>query len=140
MCDWLQWGAHPKMSEFIALSDLEPSRYAMSFIEETNLRAYKVEIAFMALDAENLGELVNDHFHTDFGDNKFPYYKGNKNVRINKKKYQKTNDLSSGDSSNDDDDSSSDEDDIDPTLLSPEDLERLDKFIPHSVLAYLSVL
>ena len=103
----------------------------MSFIEETNHRAYKVQIAFMALDAESLGELVNDNFHTDFGDNKFPYFKGNTNVRIDPKKYQ-----TSGDSSNDDD-SSSDEVEIDPTVMSPEDLERLNKCIPHSVLGFV---
>ena len=35
-----------------------------------------VDIAFIALDAENLCETSNDKFTTDFGDNKFPYYKG----------------------------------------------------------------
>ena len=29
------------------------------------------------LDSENLGEHVNDNFHNDFGDNKFPYFKAN---------------------------------------------------------------
>jgi hypothetical protein len=69
MGDWLEWSAHPKLSSFIAFNDLQPSRYAMSFIEEPNHRAYKVQLAFIALDAENFGELANDYYHTDFGDN-----------------------------------------------------------------------
>ena len=138
MPDWLQLSAHPTMSMFIALKDLQPSRYAMSFIEEPNHRAYRVQVAFIALDAENLGELVNDHFHTDFGDNKFPYYKGNTNVRIDTKRYQKAKkDYSCGDSSSDSE-SSSDEVDIDPTVLGPEDIVRVNKFIPQSILGFLS--
>ena len=86
MCDWQTRSAHPKMSSFISFYDLQQSRFAISFIEEGNLSAYKVQVAFIALDASNLGELVNDGFHSDFGDNKFPYYKGNTNVRIDREK------------------------------------------------------
>ena len=35
-----------------------------------------VTVAFIALDTENLCETNNDRFTTDFGDNKFPYFKG----------------------------------------------------------------
>ena len=38
-----------------------------------------VDIAFIALDAENLNETNYDKFTTDFGDNKFPYFKGRAN-------------------------------------------------------------
>ena len=31
--------------------------------------------------------MVNDQYHTDFGDNKFPYFKGNTNVQINLDKF-----------------------------------------------------
>ena len=41
-----------------------------------------VEVAFIALDAECLGELNDDNFTADFGDNKFPYYQGNTSVRL----------------------------------------------------------
>ncbi len=141
MCDWLQWGPHPKLSTFISFNDIQPSRYAMSFIEEPNHRAYKVNVAFIALDAENLGELVNDNFHTDFGDNKFPYFKGNTHVGIDTKRYKKvnSNDDSGGDSTSDDD-SSSDEVEIDPTVLNPEDIERISKFIPQSMIGFLSTI
>ena len=39
-------------------------------------------MAFIALDAECLGELNDDNFTADFGDNKFPYYQGNTSVRL----------------------------------------------------------
>ena len=125
MCDWLQWSVHPKLTSFIAFNDLQPSRYAMSYIEESNHNAYKVQVAFIALDSENLGEMVDDHYHTDFGDNKFPYYKGNTNVRIDndrkKYKYKK--------SDHDDIDSSSDESDIEEA-----DIERVKTYIPQTIL------
>ncbi len=59
----------------------------MFYIEESNPNAYSIQVAFIALDAQNLGELVNDKYYTDFGDNKFPYYRGNTNVRLDYKKY-----------------------------------------------------
>ena len=41
-----------------------------------------VDVSFIALDAECLGELNADNFTADFGDNKFPYYQGNTSVRL----------------------------------------------------------
>ena len=124
---------HPDVSSFIAFSDITPSRYALSFIEEPNERAYNVKVAFIAIDSENLGELVDDRYHTDFGDNKFPYFKGNTNIRIDlEKKYNKDSELQ-----NDDSDSDEDEDNIPPTTPSNEALLNINKFIPPSILDYL---
>ena len=75
MSSWNEWSDHPILSRFIAFSDLQPSRYALSYVNQPNPRAYNIEVAFIALDSENLGELVNDCYHTDFGDNQFPYLK-----------------------------------------------------------------
>ncbi len=45
---------------------------------QSNERVDFIEAAFIALDSEKLGEHVNDSIHVDFGDNKFPYFLGNK--------------------------------------------------------------
>ncbi len=140
MSDWLSWNAHPKMSSFIAFNDLQPSRYAMSYIEESNHNAYTVQVAFIALDSENLGELVNDGFHTDFGDNKFPYYKDNTNVQIvesSSEKYKSSND-SDEESECSDDDYNHEDVNIDPAVLSDVEVARLNKYIPQSMLQFLN--
>jgi len=95
----------------------------MSFIEPLNPNAYNVQVAFIALDAENLGELVNHSYHTDFGDNILPYYKSNTNHSID------TTAESSEDEDNEEDQSIG---------LSVDDIERLKKYMPPSVLRYLS--
>ena len=130
MCDWVEWSQHPKLSPFISFNDLQPSRFALSYIEDSNPNAYSVQVAFIALDAENLGELVDDKYHTDFGDNKFPYYRGNTNVRLDYKKYKLgEEDDDDDDDSNDSDDDSGDEIDEDADIY---------KYIPNSILHYLS--
>jgi len=68
-------------------------------------------------------------YHTDFGDNQFPYYKGNSNAKIDLDKYKNDDDSSSDSSS----DSSGD---------GEEEVERitlLHKLVPTSILEYLSV-
>ena len=40
-----------------------------------------MEVAFMALDLEKLGEHVDAAFHYDFGDNMFPHFKGNRKTK-----------------------------------------------------------
>ena len=47
-------------------------------MQQSNERVDYIEAAFIALDSEKLGEHVNDAKHVDFGDNKFPYFLGNK--------------------------------------------------------------
>jgi len=125
MCDWLEWTEHKIAPTFISFDDLVPSRYALSFVQQSNPNAYNVNVAFIALDAENLGELVNHSYHTDFGDNVLPYYKSNTNRMIN---------ISSETS-----DSSEDEDSEDGQTgrLNVEDLARIHKFMPPSILTYL---
>ncbi len=76
-------------------------------------------MAFIAVDSENLGELVNDQYHTDFGDNKFPYFKGNTNVQIDLDKFQH------------DEDSDNEEKDSSATA-------NINRLIPPSVKQYLS--
>ncbi len=129
MCDWVQWSPHPKLSSYISFSDLQSSRFALSYIQESNPNAFSIQVAFIALDAENLGELVNDKYHTDFGDNKFPYYRGNTNVRLDYKKFKVSEE--DEDESDESDDESNGGSDID------ED-EAINKYIPHSILNYLS--
>ena len=85
--------------------------------------------AFIALDAENLGELVNHSYHTDFGDNVLPYYKANTNTQIDTQNY-------TSDSSDDDSDRNSNIDQ--QGRLSDEQISRIEKHIPPSILRYLN--
>ena len=41
-----------------------------------------ISVCGRALDAENLCEESEDQFTHDFGDNKFPFYKGNNSIRL----------------------------------------------------------
>ena len=66
---------------FISFNDLQPSRYALSYILNPNRRALWMEVAFMALDSEKLGEHADDAFHYDFGDNMFPHFKENRKTK-----------------------------------------------------------
>ena len=63
---------------FICFGDIQPSRYALSYVPSNNIRDGSMKVAFVALDSENLGEHVNDNYHHDFGDNMFPHFLGNK--------------------------------------------------------------
>jgi uncharacterized protein (DUF952 family) len=40
-----------------------------------------MDVAFLALDSEKLGEHFDDAYHLDFGDNMFPHFKGNKKTK-----------------------------------------------------------
>ena len=76
VANWNRWPtSQTKYNPFIATTNLQPSRYAMAFDPPSSTAVF-VDIAFIALDAENLNETNNDKFTTDFGDNKFPYFKG----------------------------------------------------------------
>ena len=75
LIDWNTWPPPNDMNPFIGTTTLQPSRYALAFTPPTNLSVY-VDIAFIALDAENLCEINDDKFTTDFGDNIFPQFKG----------------------------------------------------------------
>ena len=131
MAQWLDSNSNPPtnhdnlLTPFISFNDLLPSRFALSYLAPTNLRAYDVSCAFLGLDSHQLGEDVDDNFHHDFGDNMFPYFKGNTNTNL---KY-------SSDGADDDDDEPEEEC---ITYLNEEDFERVAQYIPESVLAYLT--
>jgi hypothetical protein len=117
---WNRIDSHPalKNKSFVAFSDLQPSRYALSYIPESNNRATYIKVAFIALDSEKLGEHVNDTFEIDFGDNKFPYYLGNRKTKIVD---EETNDQ-----------------EADNSTLSVKQFVELSKYIPKSILEYLT--
>ena len=102
-----------------------PSRFALSYIEPRNELQFDVQCAFIGLDSHQLGEDVDDNFHHDFGDNMFPYFKGNTDTNL-------TYSLDKG--GNDDEDSA--EECI--TFLNEEDFDRVAQYIPDSVLSYLT--
>jgi len=117
MQSWHVYSQHPTMKNkhFISFDDIEPTRYALSYVQSENIRDEYVEVAFIALDSEKQGEHVNDNFHHDFGDNMFPHYLGNR----------KTKEIF--------DEEDVDEDDV----LKRSDLSMLVQFIPKSVLLFL---
>ena len=99
----------------------------LSYIPPTNLHAYNVKCAFLGLDSNQLGEEVDDSFHHNFGDNMFPYFKGNTNTNLN---YHE----GAGD---DGDDS---EEDLMMTYLNEEDFNLVAEYIPESIVEYLTAL
>ncbi len=127
MAHWRSWGAeeHPQVSSFISFSDLQPSRYALSYINEPNENAYVVRVAFIAVDSENIGEMVNDMYHVDFGDNKFPFFKGNTNKHIDSEKF-----------SNNDSDSEDEEESI-LHQFNQDEVANISKYIPKSILEFM---
>lgn len=78
--DWQTWPVNSNMNKFISFSELQPSRYALSFIPPTNMLF--VEVAFISIDSENLGENSDAMYYHDFGDNMFPYFQGNSNLKL----------------------------------------------------------
>ena len=81
VANWNKWPPTGRLNSNISTKTLKPSRFALAFIPPTQLSVF-VEVAFIALDAECLGELNDDNYTTDFGDNKFPYYQGNTSIRL----------------------------------------------------------
>ena len=60
--------------------------------------AYYIHCAFVALDSQNLGELVNDAFHHDFGDKIFKHYLPNRNSKSKEDKFESSDESSDDDS------------------------------------------
>ena len=81
-----------------------------------------MEVAFMALDSEKLGEHVNDAFHYDFGDNMFPHYK----------KKRKTKSVFEEEDGSDEDLEEEEEDG-----LNRKHLANLKEYIPQSILDFI---
>ena len=112
--------------DYISFNDLLPSRFAMSFIPETNSLATWINVAFIALDSEKLGISSEATVHVDFGDNKFPHYLGNKKTAS----FEHEEAEEEG------------EDDIkvhERSFLSDEQIAALSKYIPTSIMSFLSV-
>ena len=119
---------HPDIKNpYISYDDLLPSRYALSYITQSNPTAFNVNCAFVALDSQQLGEHVDDNFHYDFGDNKFLYYKGtSRNLT-----------LLYGNSIESDSSDSEDEGNFESTI-SESDKLVVSKYIPSTVLTFLT--
>ena len=65
-----------EINPFISFQQLEPSRYALSFVPIKDTDVY-VSMAFIALDGDNLGDGIQiDPFCMDFGDNILTNYLG----------------------------------------------------------------
>ncbi len=91
---------------------MKPSRYALTFIPQRDTDVY-IEVAFIALDSENLDDNNADAFYHDFGDNMFPYYKGNSDIALIQQE--------------------SDEEEGDATIMN-----NLSQYIPESVVRFLT--
>ena len=126
---WHELIQHPlaalNKKPFISFNDLQPSRYAISYVPNANRRSYWMEVAFIALDSEKLGEKPDDSFYCDFGDNMFPRYKENKTTKS----------IYEDDSS--DDDENSEEQQVDELKCGT--LSSLRDIIPHSILQFLTI-
>ena len=59
--------AHHGIEPFVKLADVMPSRFVLAY--DDNL-----EVAFLALDAERLGSIVNDGACKDVGDNTLAHH------------------------------------------------------------------
>jgi len=82
--NWTAWLPHPVMENpYISFNSLLPSRFALSYTRrDSETSAYNINVAFVALDAENLGSHAEDNFYYDFGDNMFPNFPNSKNANI----------------------------------------------------------
>ena len=102
---------------YVSFDDIQPSRYALSFVPSVNIRDDFMAVSFVALDFEKLGEHVNDNYH---GDNMFPHYLSN----------NKTADIF-------DKEDVVDEEDNEDIIIASKDMASLAEYIPKSVLLYL---
>ena len=110
---------------FVSFNDLEPSRYALSYLPPPNMNPNcYIQMAFIALDSEKLGERPEDKIHVDFGDNKFPYYLGT----------AKTLNLEVQNEQQDEED----ENNLDiSNYISKQNIEAVKKYVPESILKYM---
>ena len=72
MTDWNNPEWSTNKNPYISFSELQSSRYALSYNPNIQGSVF-VDCAFVALDADTL---ESETYHTEFGDNMFPYYKG----------------------------------------------------------------
>jgi hypothetical protein len=64
---------NPIYKQYLPMDEIFPSRYSLAYDE---LRFGEVQCAFISLDPERVGDNLNDSSVQDFGDNKFPHFKG----------------------------------------------------------------
>ena len=120
LTDWMQWPLiNPvQLNPFIRTTNLRPSRYALTY-EAIRPGIVYVDTAFIPLDSENLSEANADTFHHDFGDNRFPYFHGDSNTRLQ--------------------DNQQDDDEEEIQLVNAsEEFQSLKAYIPESVLRFLT--
>ena len=99
-----------EINPFISFQQLEPSRYALSFVPIKDTDVY-VSMAFIALDGDNLGDGIQiDPFCMDYGDNVLTHYLCSNDV----------------------------DDEEDDTIVLPQQYEKIKKLIPQTVLNYLT--
>ena len=60
-----------KVCPYVRVSEIEPSRFLLAYDNEEN--PINVDVSFVALDPERLGDLVDDGVCLDFGDNILRY-------------------------------------------------------------------
>ena len=101
-----EWSSGPRqrrlISPFVTLDDILPSRFALAFDSI-------LDVAFVALDPERIGDAVDDGMVTDLGDNVLTY---NTNFTVNDR-VRETGDDDEDEEDDDSDTDSSDSDDSD---------------------------
>jgi len=103
--------------QFIPLDEILPSRYSFAY---DSIEFGRVACAFISLDPERVGDNLNDSSVQDFGDNKFPHFRGTAStVRA----YLK---------------SVNDEIDRDPDRVDEEYANEQMGFLPESIVQFLS--
>ena len=100
-----EWTNGPRqrrlISPFITLDDIVPSRFALAYDSI-------LDVAFVALDPERIGDAVDDGMITDLGDNVLTY---RTDFNLNDSEDAEEDEGSGGDESEGDDESSVDSDD-----------------------------
>ena len=116
-----EWTSGPKFKDrvcpFVRVSEIEPSRFLLAYDNEDNV--INVDVSFVALDPERLGDLVDDGVCLDFGDNM---------LRYNRKLYSVIDDRLESDNDGSDDDDDNDDDRI---------IDRSDNIISPAMLKFL---
>ena len=105
-----------KVCPYVRVSEMEPSRFLLAYDNEEN--PINVDVSFVALDPERLGDLVDDGVCLDFSDNI---------LRYNKKLFSLIDDKLESDSevSSDSDDDADNVIDRSDNLISPAMLQFL---------------
>jgi len=72
--EWMSGPTHrPHLCPFVSVYDITPSRFVLAY--EDNF-----DVGFIALDPERVGDMADDGWMTDLGDNKTRYKKSNEYI------------------------------------------------------------